>query len=102
VIGHQQHPNLPDPCQRPADRPANGTAVAGMVLGLLAVVLAWLGLIALGLSIAAVICGAIGVHRSASTGAGRGQGIAGVVLGVAGLVAYIFLGAISLGVMLLV
>jgi len=83
-------------------RQPNGVAVAGMVLGILAVVLEWFGLITLGLALAAVVLGAVGVSRSAAIGTGRRQGIAEVVLGVIGLAAYLFWGAISAGILWLI
>jgi hypothetical protein len=103
MTGLQQYSCLPGPCHGavPA-RVGNGVAVAGMVLGILAVGLEWLGLITLGMSIAAVICGAVGISRAVVTGTGRGQGIAGVILGVLGLAAYIFWGTVSMGIMLLI
>lgn len=77
----------------------NGVAVAGMVLGILAVVFEWFGLITLALAIAAVVLGAVGASRSAVTGTGRRQGVAGVALGIIGLAAYLFWGAISAGIL---
>jgi hypothetical protein len=70
-----------------------------MVLGILAVVLEWCGLITLAMAVTAVVFGAVGINRSATTGSGRGQAIAGVVLGLIGLAAYILWGAISMGIL---
>jgi hypothetical protein len=85
----------------PARQP-NGVAVAGMVLGILAVVFEWFGLITLALAIAAVVLGAVGASRSAATGTGHRQGVIGIVLGIIGLAAYLFWGAISAGILWLI
>jgi len=84
--------------QMPAGQ-SNGVAVAGMVLGILAVVFEWFGLITLAMALTAVVLGAVGLNRSAATGAGRRQGIAGITLGIIGLAAYLFWGAISAGIL---
>jgi hypothetical protein len=86
----------------PAVRAANGPAVAAMVLGILAVVFEWFGLVTLTMAITAIVLGAVGINRSAVSGSGRGQGIAGLILGVAGLIAYLAWGIASLGVLLLI
>jgi Superinfection immunity protein len=96
----QRYPG-PAPLNVPVRQP-NGPAVAAMVLGILAMVLEWFGLITLALAIAAIVFGAVGVNRSAAIGTGRGRGIAGIILGGAGLAAYIFWGAISLGLLWLI
>jgi Superinfection immunity protein len=91
----------PGPAPVPVRRP-NGPAVAGMVLGILAMVFEWFGLLTLAMALAAVVLGAVGINRSAATASGRGQGIAGVVLGITGLAAYILWGAISMGFLWLI
>jgi Domain of unknown function (DUF4190) len=72
-----------------AVRARNGMAVAGMVSGIV-------GLFVLGIILGplAVIFGGIGLSRSKVSGAGRGQAIAGIILGVIDIVAYFVLVAL--------
>jgi hypothetical protein len=83
-------------------RASNGQAVAGMVLGILAVIIEWGGLLTLGMAVAAIICGAIGLTRSREVGLGHGQAVAGVTLGIIGCVLYLVWGLVSLGLFLLI
>ena len=61
-------------------RSSNGQAVAGMVLGILAVIIEWGGLLTLALAVTAIIFGAVGLNQSRETGSGHGQAVAGVTL----------------------
>jgi hypothetical protein len=68
----------------------NGPATAAMVLGIIAVAIAWLPfIVVLGLiaAVLALVFGAAGVRRSTRTGAGRSRAIVGLVTGASGLVA---------------
>lgn len=72
----------------PAGR--NAPAIAAMVLGIIAVTIAWLPfLVVLGVpaAIAALILGAIGIRRSSPTGAGRSFAIVGLATGGSAIVA---------------
>ena len=97
----------------PADRPlatdatrpsgggpvTNSAATAAMVLGIIAVAIAWLPFIVVFGAVAAVLAvvfGAIGARRARSSGVGRSRAIVGLVTGASGLV------AASLGVLLTV
>ena len=80
----------------------NGQAVTGMVLGILAVIIEWGGLLTLGLAVAAIVFGAIGLGRSRETGLGHGQAVTGVTLGIIGCVLYLVWGLVSLGLFLLI
>lgn len=67
---------------------SNGLATAGLVLGVVAIVLFWTVVFGLILGVLAVVFGAIGMKR-ASTLPGRhlrGRGLAGVITGVAAIV----------------
>lgn len=67
----------------------NGPATAAMVLGIIAVAIAWLPFIVVLGAIAAVLAlvfGAVGIRRSTRTGAGRSRAIVGLVTGASGLV----------------
>jgi hypothetical protein len=96
----QSHPTYMNRLQ--LVRASNGQAVAGMVLGILAVIIEWGGLLTLGLAVSAIICGAIGLGRSREAGLGHGQAVAGVTLGIIGCVLYLVWGLVSLGLFLLV
>jgi hypothetical protein len=67
-------------------RQGNGIAVAGMVLGILAIVFCWLWFIAGILGILGIIFGAIGISRANRVGTGKGMAITGIVCGVLGMV----------------
>ena len=62
----------------------NGVATAALVCGILSCVL-FACFLNLPLGAAAVVCGVVGLGRAARTGTGRGLSIAGIVLGVIGL-----------------
>ena len=83
-------------------RSSNGQAVAGMVLGILAVAIEWGGLLTLALAVSAIVFGVIGLNRSRDTEIGRGQAVAGVTLGVIGCVLYLIWGIVSLGIFFLI
>src|SRR6266550_2914960 len=72
----------PPPTAAPA---SNGVATAGMVLGILGVVLFWLPVVGFAMAIVAVVLGGVGLSRANMGGGGRGQAIAGLVLGVVGI-----------------
>jgi hypothetical protein len=72
-----------------AETDTNSAATAAMVLGIVAVSIAWLPFIVVFGALAAVLAivfGVIGVRRSASSGAGRSRSIVGLVTGTSGLV----------------
>ena len=83
-------------------RSSNGQAVAGMVLGILAVIIEWGGLLTLALAVGAIIFGAVGLNQSRETGSGHGQAVAGVTLGIIGCVLYLAWGVVSLGMFFLI
>jgi hypothetical protein len=63
----------------------NGLAVAGMVLGILALVLFWFPFVNFILALLSIIFGAIGMSKGKRVGKGRGMGIAGLICGVISL-----------------
>ncbi|MGH9130035.1 MAG: hypothetical protein ACRDY2_14015 [Acidimicrobiales bacterium] len=77
---------------------SNGQATAGMVLGILAVVIEWGGLITLALAILAIAFGGVGLARSKQVRVGHGRAVAGLVLGIIGLVLYFVWGLFSFGI----
>jgi hypothetical protein len=95
-LGIELGPRVADAAR--SDRSAtNGPATAAMVLGIIAVAIAWLPfIVVLGViaAVLALVFGAVGVRRSTATGAGRSRALVGLVTAAAGLV------AASLGVIL--
>src|SRR5687767_12010570 len=65
----------------------NGMAVAGMVCGIVGLVLFFLGAIGMIVAVLGVIFGVIGIGKSKRVGRGKGAAITGVVCGALGLVA---------------
>lgn len=66
---------------QPPQRPGNGFGVAALVVGIIALLLAWIPVINIGaivLGVIAVILGILGLRKKF---AGRGMSIAGIVLG---------------------
>jgi hypothetical protein len=64
---------------------SNGLAIASLVVGIVGLALCWIPFVGAGLPVVALGLGAAGLGRTRGTGPGRGPGIAGVVLGVLGL-----------------
>jgi hypothetical protein len=82
--------------------PTNGIATASLVLGLLGAVIEWGGLLTLAAGVLAVIFGAVGIGRAGRTNQGHGRAVAGLILGCIAIVAYIFWGAVTVGVLWLI
>ncbi|WP_211116365.1 DUF4190 domain-containing protein [Glycomyces buryatensis] len=67
----------------PMSMPQNGLGTAGMVLGIIGIVLFWCGWIGIVLAILAVIFGGVGIARANKGEAtNKGMAVSGVVLGV--------------------
>jgi hypothetical protein len=66
--------------------PTNGSAVASLVLGILAVVLCWTVYLGIGLGALAIVFGALGIGRARAAETNKGMAVAGIVLGIVGLV----------------
>lgn len=67
----------------------NGLSIAGLVLGIVAIVFAWfyvINLVALICGIVGIICAAMGRHRAIMAGMPSGLGTAGLVLSIIGTV----------------
>jgi type II secretory pathway pseudopilin PulG len=73
----------PGPAQQ---QRGNGIAVAGMVLGLVGILLCWANFLGMIPSVLGIIFGAIGWSKANKVGRGKGMAIAGVVCGVVGLI----------------
>jgi hypothetical protein len=72
-------------------QPSNGPATAGMVFGILGVVLMWVPVVGFVLAILAVVFGVLGLGRANTGGGNKGQAIAGLILGAAGIILPILL-----------
>jgi hypothetical protein len=68
-------------------RPRNGVGTAGLVLGIIGLVLCWLLWVGWVLNILAIILGGVGVSRANhGTATNKGSAMAGLILGIIGLV----------------
>lgn len=96
-----QAPQAPQPAPAPgvpAQRQGNGLAVAGMVLGIIALALFCAWYIAIPCAIVGLILSALGLKKSAVTGTGRGMAITGLVLSIIAVGLAIIL-AVTVGAM---
>jgi len=67
--------------------PGNGLAVAGMVLGIIGLVLCWIPIVGGLCAIVGIILGALGMGRAKKIGGkGKGLALAGLVCGIVGVV----------------
>lgn len=73
----------------------NGIATAGLVCGIIAVVLCWVPVIGWILAILGIVFGGVGMSRASKGAPNKGQAVAGVVLGIVSLLLYIFLVAVA-------
>jgi hypothetical protein len=85
-----------DPASAPAPQQqgGNGLAVAGLVMGILALVLFWIPFLGILLGLLGLIFGGVGIGRANKVGKGKGMAIAGLVMGILGVLlglAWIFL-----------
>jgi len=97
----QYNPPPPPNPYAPYPVPKNGQAVAGMVLGILSVIGWWAGIGELALVVLAITLGAVGMRRASGPGgmgAGHGQAVAGLVLGIAGALAYLCFAIATAGI----
>ena len=83
----QQYGFTSDPNVAPAppQQGGNGLAVAGLVLGILSLVLFWIPFLGILLGILGLIFGGIGIGRANKVGKGKGMAIAGLVMGILGI-----------------
>jgi hypothetical protein len=68
------------------------------VLGITSIIFSWWGLLTLLQVVLAVVFGAVGISKANAGASGKGLAVAGLILGIIGLVIYFFLGLISLGI----
>jgi uncharacterized protein DUF4190/uncharacterized protein DUF2510 len=78
----------------------NGIATASLVLGILGAVIEWGGILTLAAGVLAIVFGVIGIGKAGRLGnRGRGQAIAGLLLGCIALVAYFLWGLLTVGIL---
>src|SRR5579863_6740502 len=65
----------------PAPQQGNGLAVAGMICGILSIVLFWVPVFGWILALLGVIFGAVGISKANKVGKGKGMAIAGLACG---------------------
>ncbi|HEU5126965.1 MAG TPA: DUF4190 domain-containing protein [Glycomyces sp.] len=78
-------PGPAEPAREPEPRRGNGFAITALVLGIIALVLAFIpvvNLISFVLAIAAIVFGIVGLVASGKRHTGKGMSITGIVLGV--------------------
>ncbi|HEY1559188.1 MAG TPA: DUF4190 domain-containing protein [Kofleriaceae bacterium] len=78
------NPGFP-PAGAPAPRQGNGLAIAGMVLGILAVVLFWTTVVDVVIGALAIIFSVLGLKRARIAGVGRGMAMTGLITGIIGI-----------------
>jgi hypothetical protein len=72
---------------QPQQQQGNGLAVAGMVLGIIAIVLCWVPFLDQVLALLAIIFGAIGTGKANKIGGkGKGMAMAGLIMGIIGMI----------------
>jgi hypothetical protein len=69
-----------------APQEGNGMAVAGLVLGIIALVLCWVPFINWLMSLLGIIFGALGIGKANRVGRGKGMAIAGLICAILGAV----------------
>jgi hypothetical protein len=74
----------------------NGMATAGMICGIISIVLCWVPFAGLVLGILGIVFGSIGMSRAGRIGVGRGAGIAGLVTGILGFILLPMMAAIAI------
>ena len=79
---------------QPQQQGGNGIAIAGLVTGILSVVLFWFPFLGVILGLLGAIFGGVGIGKANRVGKGKGMAVAGLVTGILGIlagVAWIFL-----------
>jgi len=74
----------------------NGMATAGMICGIISILLCWLPFAGLVLGVLGIVFGSIGMARSSRLGVGRGAGVAGLVTGILGFIMLPIMAAVAI------
>jgi uncharacterized membrane protein len=75
-----------DASNTPAVKGGNGMAVAGLVLGIVALLLCWFPPAGVVLGLVGLVLSIVGLAKSRSRGSGRGAAIAGLILSIVAIV----------------
>lgn len=86
----------------PQAQVGNNMAVASLVLGIMSIVFSWWGLVTLAMGVLAIVFGVKGMDRANFGLPGKGMATAGLICGCVGLVAYVVLGIVTLGLFFLI
>ena len=78
---HNEMTGAPAAVQR-----GNGLAVAGLVMGILALVLCWIPFLNWILAVLGIVFGGVGMSKANKGASGKGLAVAGLVLGLVGFV----------------
>jgi hypothetical protein len=79
-------------------QPANGLAIAGLVLGITSIVFCWAGLLALAQIVLAIVFSSVGIGNARRGAGRRGMAVGGLACGIVGGIAYFVIGVTSAGV----
>ena len=83
-------------------RASNGLAVAALVLGIASIVFCWWGIATFAMVVLAIVFGSIGIRRANEGAPQKNLAVAGLCCGIAGFIAYLIVGILSLGLLLLI
>jgi hypothetical protein len=87
----------PYPYGYPAAQDGNGLAVAGLVCGIISVVLFWVPFLGWVLAALGIIFGAIGLAKANKGAPNKGMAIAGLVCGIVSVLAWVVIIAVAAG-----
>jgi hypothetical protein len=79
-----------------APRQGNGKATAGLVLGILAIVLFWIPFGDVALDVLAIVFGALGLREAKRGAGGRGKALAGLICGIIGAIGSVIIFAYAI------
>ncbi|HEU0031944.1 MAG TPA: DUF4190 domain-containing protein [Kofleriaceae bacterium] len=71
----------------PQQQGGNGLAIAGMVLGIIGLVLFWVPFLSWVLALLAIVFGAIGMNKAKRVMRGKGMAMTGLILGIITMIA---------------
>jgi len=81
----------------PTTSQGNGQAIAALVLGITSIIFCWWGVMTLAQVVLALIFGGVGISKANKGAPNRGIAVAGLVLGLIGLVFHFLIGLASFG-----
>jgi hypothetical protein len=84
---YESFPTAPGSGQYPRPRTGNGKAIAGLVLGILALILSFLTLFDIPLIVLGIVFSVLGLREAARGAGGKGMAIAGLTCAIIGAIA---------------